>query len=148
MNGRTQHTRAKHTSDELLEQDDFPVVSRSWPSSSSPQPEPMDEDNLLQAPTDFELSTSSDASESNTVNMLSNNSNFQQLDAEPPKYFSPSPSESPSFHPTSRSSPLQYKESTHAKYHPSINGKHIIFFSSVPSNKIPQANDVTKMENR
>ena len=134
MNGRTQHIRAKHTSDELQQDDsqDVPVVSGSWPRSSSPQPEPMDEDNLLQTSNGFEppslldASSSDHASESES-NTLSNNNNFQQLD-EPSDFFPQSPSESSSFHPTSRSSPLQNKEAMRAECHPSIYGKYIIFF--------------------
>jgi hypothetical protein len=131
MNGRTQHIRAKHTSSDELQQDDsqdFPVVSGSWPRSSSPQSEPMDEDNLLQTSNGFEPSSqrSVHASESES-STLSNNNNFQQLD-EPSDFFPQSPSKSSSLHPTSRSSPLQYKEAMRAECHPSIYGKYIIFF--------------------
>jgi hypothetical protein len=53
MNDCTQHIHTKHTSDEAQQDnlEDFPVVFETWPGSSSPQSEAMDEDN--QSPDNF-----------------------------------------------------------------------------------------------
>ncbi len=120
MNGHTQHIRAKHPSDEAQQDnlEDFPVVSETWPKSSSPQSEAMDEDN--QSPDNFELLAFNSDQVSNT--MPSDNNNFRPQSEEPPKNFSPSP---PPSH--CSTSPLQdTEESMHTEYHPYINGEYIV----------------------